>query len=165
MLESISKTAQEEKLLVLCQSSLGDLGFRVVDLECKLGPRSIVRIFIDHEQEKKKGISLEDCTKATRAIEPVLEEKEQEVGLPGAYDLEVSSPGLDRRLRLKSDFEQELGATVKLKLKKGAGLGSSLRGELFEVDSDAIIVAADGRKVRVPFESIVRATRLWVEGN
>ena len=117
---SIAKSRLEMKVLELCDTHLGPRGFRAVDVDCHVAGKSIVRIFIERlrlqaeaelssaEPEtavspKRPQTSIEDCAEVSRLIGPVLDTVEF---IPGPYDLEVSSPGVERRLRLVSDFER-----------------------------------------------------------
>src|SRR4051794_16535757 len=97
LLESISKTPLELRILSLSENVLEPQGFRVVDVDCRVGHRSLLRIFI--ERAGSQNPTLDDCASASRLLSAQLDTDEEI--LPGAYDLEVSSPGLDRRLRLK----------------------------------------------------------------
>ena len=140
------------------------MGFRTVDVDCKLAGRSLVRIFIERQLtepglQEKTGVSLDDCAEASRLIGPLLETEEC---LPGAFDLEVSSPGLDRRLRLRSDFEQFVGQEVKLKLAESIpGMGANPACSLTGVEKEFILVSSQGKEVSVPFSKIKRANLIW----
>src|SRR5687767_6805867 len=125
---SIAKSESEKRILELCEKHLEPEGFRAVDVDCHLAGRSIVRIFIERivPSGGDSTPSLENCASASRLLGPVLEADPM---IPGAFDLEVSSPGLDRRLRLDKDFEQVVGEEVKLKLiERIESIGANLTG-------------------------------------
>src|SRR5690606_14558178 len=106
-----------------------------------------------------RGVSIDDCTEVSRFLEPLLEEQEV---VPGSYDLEVSSPGLDRRLRLREDFEAAVGQQVKLKLRQPLpNGGSGVTGDLVRVESDEVVLNVSKHEVSIPLNNIVRATRIW----
>ena len=76
----------------LIEPAIEQLGYELSDLELKLGGRDgIVRVFID----KPDGVDLSDCETVSRQLSAILDVEDL---LPGNYRLEVSSPGLDRKL-------------------------------------------------------------------
>ncbi len=159
MLESIVKTELEEELLEKGDALLSPLGYRIVDLDCRLGSKSLLRIFIERLSSPGESVSLQDCVTASRALNEWLETFD---GIPGAFDLEVSSPGLDRRLRLRSDFESNQGQEVHLKLiEKLEGLGAQVRGELVNADTEKVLIGLDKKQVGVPWANIKQANRIW----
>ena len=95
----------------LLEGPINDLGYEVWDVEfVKEGAEKHLRITIDNEE----GITIEDCEKFHRAIDPVLDELDPSFGVP--YTLNVSSPGLDRPLKTDRDFQKCIGAKVEVKL-------------------------------------------------
>lgn len=90
---------------------------------------------------------------------PVLDE---DPVIPGSYDLEVSSPGLERRLRLDRDFASVVGEEVKLKLVQSIeGVGANVTGRLDGVENESLLLTVSGKKVVVPISNIKRAHRVW----
>lgn len=162
MTESILKTEVERKLLELCEATLKDLSFRVVDVECKVGPKSLCRLFIERTTEDK-GPTLDDCATVSRLLDPVLESSTL---LPGSFDFEVSSPGLDRRLRLREDFGQVIGKEVRLSLhEKLEGLGANMRAKLLRVEPNDLVLHYQGKEVPVPLNKIRKAHLVWEFNN
>ena len=87
-----------------------ELGYELVDIEFqKEQSRWVLTLFID----KEGGISLDDCERVSRAVEPLLDDKDP---IAQSYFLCVSSPGLDRPLKNESDFKRALGKDVEIKL-------------------------------------------------
>jgi ribosome maturation factor RimP len=85
------------------------LGLEVVEIEIRSGGKSrMLRIFID----KPSGVTHEDCANLSREVSTILDVEDAVPG--GSYVLEVSSPGLDRKLVKPSDFERFQGSRVKL---------------------------------------------------
>jgi ribosome maturation factor RimP len=85
-------------------------GVELYDLEyVKEGGDRILRLFID----KEGGVDLNDCERVSRAAESVLDEKDP---IPAAYVLEVSSPGIERKLKKDSHFARYAGAKVEIRL-------------------------------------------------
>ncbi|HPY37729.1 MAG TPA: ribosome maturation factor RimP [Clostridia bacterium] len=86
------------------------LGYELVDIEFqKEQARWVLTLFID----KEGGVSLDDCERVSRAVEPLLDDKDP---IAQSYFLCVSSPGLDRPLKNESDFKRALGKDVEIKL-------------------------------------------------
>ena len=161
MLESIAKTEVEQSLLTLCSETVEPQGYRIVDLDCRVGGRSLLRIFIERigSDPASAKVSLDDCVAVSRSLGERLETYS---GLPGAFDLEVSSPGLDRRLRLRSDFDANQGQEVELKLiDRIEGIGSRLKGQVLGTDPEKVRVAWSGKEVGVPWTKIKQANRIW----
>jgi len=142
------------------------LGFRPVDLDCHIGGRSLVRIYIERLQgnapvpeAQSPATSLEDCTQVSRMLGPILE---ADPSIPGGFDLEVSAPGLDRRLRLRPAFESAVGSTLKLKLvERLEGRGANVTGRLVRVEPEHIVVQVGTDEVSVPWQKIKQAVRVW----
>lgn len=154
---SISKNPKEVEILQLCDESLASMGFRVVDVDCRLGGRSLIRIFI--ERADATPPSLENCSEFSRAISQKLDEKDL---IPGAYDLEVSSPGLDRRLRLESDFKRVVGSDVKLKLfERIPGRGSNVTGKVTKVETGNLWIEIEKEEVAVALPKVKQANLVW----
>lgn len=157
-MESIYKSELESQLLELCDKELISLGFRVVDLDCKLAGKTLLRLFIENISEGVQ-VSIENCVTVSRHLDPLIEAK----GLfPGAYELEVSSPGLDRRLRLASDFQKVIGKELKLGLLESIpGVGAQLRGHLLRVLPEQVEMKVSGKEVLVPLKQIKKANTIW----
>jgi ribosome maturation factor RimP len=86
-------------------------GLEIVETELRGGGKSrMLRIFID----KPEGVTHEDCVKLSREVSTILDVED---AIPGSYVLEVSSPGLDRKLFRPADFERFQGSRVKLTTK------------------------------------------------
>jgi len=95
-------------------------------------------------------------------VGPLLEASDR---FPGPYDLEVSTPGLDRRLRLQSDFERAVGNEVKLKLVESiAGRGANLTGMLEKVEPGSVVLKIQKDEVSIPLPKIKQANTVWRMG-
>lgn len=162
-LVSIRKSAEELKLLELCEKHLTPKGFRIVDVDCNLAGRTILRVFV--ERPGKTGVSpsvsIEDCAEASRALDPILD---TETWIPSRFELEVSSPGIERRLRLKEDFQNSVGEEIKLKLVEKTEDGSlNVTGRLCSANDEAIAVAWQGKEISILLSNIRKANRVWRE--
>lgn len=140
-----------EELARLLEPAIERLGYELCDLEVKLGGRDgVVRLFIDSPD----GITLEDCEAVSRQVSALLDVEDP---LPGHYTLEVSSPGLDRRLKKTEHFQRFLGEDVRIKLRLPLEGRRNFRGELHAADNDNVEVVVDGQVHRLPIESIESA--------
>jgi len=156
-LVSIRKSAEELKLLELCEKHLSPKGFRIVDVDCNLAGRTILRVFV--ERPGKTGVSIDDCAEASRELDPILD---TETWIPSRFELEVSSPGLERRLRLPEDFLNSVGEEIKLKLVEKTEDGSlNVTGRLCSANDEAITVAWQGKEVSILLSNIRKANRVW----
>ena len=100
-------------------------GLEVVEIELRGGGKSrMLRIFID----KPGGVTHEDCASVSREVSTIFDVEDAMPG--GAYTLEVSSPGLDRKLFRAADFERFQGSRVKLTTKERVNGNRHFEGRL-----------------------------------
>ena len=153
-MRSIAKNEAEKKFLEVVEQVLGALGYRAVDVDVHVGPQSIVRLFVEW-QDPDKRIGLQDCAEASRLLDPVMENVEW---LPGGFALEVSSPGLDRRLRLETDFEKVIGQDIRLKLDQPKEkFGAKPWGTLSKVDGDLLVFVQNKQEFKLGYGEIRQA--------
>jgi len=127
-----------DELAKLLEPTVVRLGYELADLEVRLGGRGgVVRVFID----KPDGIGLDDCEKVSQAVSAILDVEDP---VPGNYDLEVSSPGLDRKLTKVDHFQRFMGETVKVSLRFPKEGRRRFRGTLVSADDENIVVEVDG---------------------
>ncbi len=92
---------------------LSDHGLELVDIDWRpLRPRGLLRVYVD----KRDGVGIRDCELASRELGDVLDAAAL---IEGAYDLEVSSPGLDRQLRKDREYRWAVGKRVRCWLAGG----------------------------------------------
>ena len=137
-----------DELLAMLEPAVERLGYEVSDLDVKLGGKhGVLRVFID----KPDGIGLDDCEKVSRAISALLDVEDP---LPGHYDLEVSSPGLDRKLTKPAHFQRFAGETVKVQMRFPIEGRRRFRGTLVSSDDENIVVEVDGVAHTLPVATI-----------
>ncbi len=128
-------------------------GCSVYDVEfLKEGQNYFLRIYID----KDGGVSTDDCEKVSRTIDPMIDEADP---IEQAYFLEISSPGLDRKLSRPEHFADNAGKRVELKLYSAIDGSKELEGELAGLDGDIITIIKDnGDKIQIEKQkaSVVR---------
>ena len=102
-------------------------------------------LYIDH----KNGIGLDDCVNVSKESEMIIDEFID----PESYELEVSSPGLDRKLCKKEDFDRFIGKTIKIKLKEKLNDRKNFKGLLTDRRGDMVILE-DDQVFEIPMDRI-----------
>ncbi len=140
-----------ERIAALADDVARDEGVEVFDLEAvQEGPRTVIRIFIDREG----GVGIGDCESFSRRFGAVLDVEDP---VPGPYALEVSSPGVNRRLSKPPHFAAATGRRVRVSLIEAIEGSRNFTGILRRTDDDGIDIERDGRTFRLPFRLMRRA--------
>ncbi len=144
-----------EALIPEVRARVAALGFELVDLRKRgSGKRLSLQIRIDREGSKPgSGVTADDCAKASRALEAWLDD----TGILGrTYELQVSSPGLERPIRWPEHWRRFVGSDVRVRL---AGEGR-VRATILQVSGDEAVTLRmeDGRQVSVSIEQAKDAT-------
>ena len=135
------------------------LGYSVWDVEyVKEGADMILRITIDTDAEE--GITIDDCEKMHRAIDPLLDEADP---IEGSYMLAVSSPGVERTLTRPEHFERMKGETVNVRFYTAQEPGGkkSVKGTLIGLDGDDLVLSVDGAEARYPMKSVSKCETVF----
>ena len=153
-MDKMSASLDEVRSLV--EPAVSSVGCELWDLNLAGPPgRRLLRVYID----APGGVDLERCVRVSRTLRPVLDDTS--VGL-GDVDLEVSSPGAERRLRGMDDYLRAIGERVNARFRHGDGEGV-IEGTLMQVTDEALMVAGrDGQPTEVPLADL-REARLAVE--
>ena len=131
-------------------------GFEVVQVELKgSGRNHLLRVYID----KPEGVTHADCERVSRELSELLDGADP---IPGAYDLEVSSPGVERPLVKWRDWERFIGKKVKVVLKEPVPAGETMtrhpEGAVARAEAGSITLElAGGALIAFPFEQVSRA--------
>jgi ribosome maturation factor RimP len=132
-------------------------GLTLVDVDVRGTPRRMaVRFFVD----KPGGVSIADCQAFSAEIGDVLDVANV---VPGSYDLEVSSPGLDRELRKDRELRWAVGRRVHVWTREPVDGAREFVGQLVEVGEDFLSLEETGNPRRVP-RALLGKVRLWLEG-
>lgn len=140
----------KQGLIELLEPPIRALGFELVDLDVHAGRRGLLRVYIDREP----AVTLADCELVSQQLSAFLDVEDP---LPGSYVLEVSSPGLDRRLRTPEHFERFVEQEVRVELKRSLEGRRRLRGRLLGVEGDRVRMEADGKTWHVSLDEISEA--------
>ncbi len=141
-----------DKVEEIISPVISDLGYLLWNTEfVKEGSEYYLRITIDSEN----GCGLDDCEKVSRAIDPILDELDP---IQQAYNLEVSSPGLERELCKDWHFELCIGETIDVKLFTKDETGSKAHtGILEEYNDDYIVITENEEKIKIENKNIGKA--------
>lgn len=145
-----------DELMESCRGVVEREGLVLIDVEMALGRRTVFRFVIDGDG----GATIGDCARVDRALGDHLEEWEN---APALYVLEVTSPGLDRKLRRREEYDHFRGRAVKIHADVDGEGVRELVGILGGLEGDEVLLDRDGEKQRIPVERIAKA-RLWFEG-
>ena len=146
--QMVSLSMTSDELAKLLEPTIVRLGYELWHLELKIGGKhGVLRLFID----KADGIGLDDCEKVSQAVSALLDVEDP---LPGHYDLEVSSPGLDRKLTKVEHFQRFAGETLKVQMRFPIEGRRRFRGTLVSSDDENIVVEVDGESHTLPVATI-----------
>ena len=143
--------AGKRGLIKLLEGPINALGYELVDLDVRTGGRGLLRIYID----SVNGVTLDDCEIVSKQVGALLDVEDP---LPGSYLLEVSSPGLDRRLRTAAHFERFIGEEIKIQLSRAQEGRRRFRGRLLGLDAGVVALEVDGKTWNLSLENIDVAT-------
>ena len=134
-------------------------GLEIFDVQFRREASGMVlRVQIDRPgpaASAEECVSVADCSRVSRDLSALLDVEDF---IPGAYTLEVSSPGLDRPLRSRADYERFAGRCAVLVLREAVNGQTFFRGRLAGVDADAALLDGEGgQRHRVPLELVTRA--------
>ena len=156
----IAEPGRAARIAVLAEPVLADLGYRLVRVRISGSAGCTVQIMA----ERPDGtLAIEDCEAASRALSPVLDVADP---IDGAYRLEISSPGIDRPLVRRSDFERYAGHLVHIEMLALVDGRKRFRGELLGTDGDCARLRrndggdAENREVLLRIEDMSEARLL-----
>jgi len=133
-----------------------DLGLELVDLVFRRETHGwVLRLVIDSDPP----VTLDDCSRVSREVGYLLEVEDP---IDHPYNLEVSSPGLDRPLKRLKDFQRSLGKKAKVVTKEPVQGENVFVGVLSQVSESCLTIQGERGETRIPMEKVARA-RLVVE--
>jgi ribosome maturation factor RimP len=142
----------EDRLRGMIEPSLADMGYELVRVKMIGTTRRTLQIMAERSDEK--AMSVEDCADISRQVSALLDVEDP---IPGAYVLEVSSPGIDRPLVRAKDFERFAGFEVKLETALPIEGRKKFRGKLLGLDGETVRVKDEKGEVGLPFSAIANA--------
>lgn len=136
----------------LVAPSIEAMGFDIVRVLLSGQQRQRLQVMV--ERRDGGAIAVEDCAEVSRAISVALD---VEAPLEGAFTLEVSSPGIDRPLVRRADFERFAGFEAKIETGRAIDGQRRFRGRLLGIDGDIIRIRVDGAEVELSHGDVKRA--------
>lgn len=140
-----------ERVYELIKDAVEAEGVRLWDVRfLKEGASWYLRVFID----KPEGISIDDCTNVSHAIDPIIDEADP---IDVSYYLEVCSPGIERELTRSRHYEESLGKQVRLKLYRAYDGKKEITGTLEDVTEENVTLVTEGNALTVERKNISKA--------
>src|SRR5205085_2449476 len=148
----------------LAEPYVRDAGFDLIEVQYGREPTGmVVRLYIDAPAVAGAGpivgqttgqVGLADCERVSRDVSAALDVADL---IPNAYQLEVSSPGLDRPLRREVDFARFVGESARIRLIDGVEGRRNFLGTLRAAKDGRVEIACDGRSYDLPIDDIQKA--------
>lgn len=147
--KNLSRQEIIKQASILVEPVLVDMGYELVEVEyMKEFGDYFLKIFIYNET----GVGVDDCEMIARKVSEILDEKDL---IPGAYYLEVSSPGLDRPISTNDDLRRNLNKDIEVRLYKAIDNIKNFEGKLIDYNEEDIkIVEEDETERVIPRQSI-----------
>jgi ribosome maturation factor RimP len=142
-MEGVKLTSLETKIKEVLEPVINDLGFKVYDIIYEKEAQDYyLRVFID----KDEVISSDDCALVSQTIDPILDEKDF---IKGSYLLEVSSPGLERRIRDDAQLESAINSKIEVHTYKKVKDDKVLVGNLISFSENNIILDINNENIEI----------------
>ena len=136
----------------LIEPTLHDMGFELVRVLMSGGQRPTLQVMV--ERSDQGPVTLDQCAEVSHAISALLDVADP---LPGAYRLEVTSPGLDRPLVRRADYERFAGFEARLETELPLEGRRRFRGRLLGIADDQVRLALPEGETSIPFDAIKKA--------
>lgn len=141
-------TSLETKIKEVLEPVINDLGFKVYDIIYEKEAQDYyLRVFI----EKDEVISSDDCALVSQTIDPILDENDF---IKGSYLLEVSSPGLERRIRDDAQLERAINSKIEVHTYKKVNEDKVLIGNLISFSESNIILDINNENIKIDRNNI-----------
>lgn len=152
----VSLATLEQKLQELVADPIDAMGFELVGVECQRAGRFLtVRLYID----KEGGVTVDDCSDVSRQVSAIFDVEDP---IADKYNLEVSSPGLDRPLFTLAHYQRFVGRAIVVHLRIPMLDRRKWQGELVSVEGDLITLKVDGNLQAFAFGNIQKANLIPV---
>ncbi len=141
----------EKKLTDMLSAPVAAIGLELIGLEfVRAGKHSTLRLFVDSEN----GIDVDDCAEASRQVSAVLDIEDP---ITTEYNLEVSSPGMDRPLFKPAHYQQVVNQTISVKLEMPQDGRRNFKGLLTDCNEHNFVMKVDNQSYELAYENVVKA--------
>ena len=141
----------EQRLNQMLEAPILALGFELWGIEfVRAGKHSTLRVYIDHQD----GITVENCAEVSHQVSSILDVEDP---ITTEYNLEVSSPGMDRILFKPEQYARYIGEQLNLTLRIAVNNRRKFKGVISRVDGDNLLLSVDGNEETVAFANIQQA--------
>ncbi|MEE1674069.1 ribosome maturation factor RimP [Agarivorans aestuarii] len=141
----------EQRLTDMLTPAVEALGFELLGIEyVSAGKHSIVRLFIDHEN----GINVDNCADVSRQASAILDVEDP---ISTEYNLEVSSPGLERPLFKAEHYLRFIGEIAFVQVRMPVNNRRKWQGEIIAVEDDTVVLAVDKEQHRIALGNVQKA--------
>ena len=135
----------------LFEPVVNGMGYDLIEIEHFPNPKhGVLRLYID----KEDGITIDDCSDVSRQISALIDVEDP---VRGQFNLEVSSPGMDRPLRKVKDFQRFTGSKVKLKTIMPFDGQRNFSGKLLEANEESVVIETDTEEITIPMSALEKA--------
>ena len=147
---------EQTHLWELFEPVVAGMGFDLIEIEHFPNPKhGVLRLYIDKPEGSDSAVVvIEDCSAVSRQISALIDVEDP---IRGQFNLEVSSPGLDRPLRRLKDFQRFTGSLVKLKTVMPLQGQRNFSGRLREASEDVVVLETDTEEISLPMSAIEKA--------
>jgi ribosome maturation factor RimP len=142
------------RVSAIAEPVLQGMGYRLVRIKISGEAGATVQVMAERPDG---SMNIDDCEAVSRALSPVLDVADP---IERAYRLEISSPGIDRPLVRRSDFERHLGHVAKIEMAVAEHGRKRFRGTLIAVEGDALRLRRDDAKADEPAEVLLAVDRI-----
>ncbi|MCF8032221.1 MAG: ribosome maturation factor RimP [Desulfarculaceae bacterium] len=143
---------QEQRLRDIVEPVVRSEGLMLVELNWRReSGGQVLRLIVDR---REGGVNLDDCTTISRQVSDLLDVEDP---INGAFNLEVSSPGLTRKLKAPEEFDLFAGRLAKLTFSEPGGGSRTLKGVLKGTMGDDVLIEVKGKPRAVPLAAVAKA--------
>ncbi len=147
-----------DRVASLIEPSLKGMGYALVQVRVIEGGRRTLQIMAERIDEA--NMTVDDCAAISHNVSAILDVEDP---ITGAYTLEVSSPGIDRPLIKRADFERFAGFEIKLETKLAVESRKRFKGKLKVVEGDELVLEVEKTLVRIPLHMVQSAKLLLTD--
>lgn len=142
----------EDEVLRLIAPALEAMGYDVVRIRIMGKRRQTLQIMA--ERQDGAAFTIDACREISRVVSALLDVEDP---ISGSYELEVSSPGIDRPLVRRADFERFAGHEARIECRHAIDGRKRFRGRLLGVVGDEVHIAVNGDQARIPLQDVAAA--------